>query len=119
MSEKVAIVGSRQFGERAAEVRQQIADYIAELPRGDEIVTGGALGADAWAEFFAKRDSRPVHVFPADWQRYGRRAGAVRNKQIVDAADRVVAFWDGKSPGTKITIDMATRAGKPVEVITP
>ena len=52
---------------------------------------------------------------PADWQRYGRGAGPIRNKQIVESADLVIAFWDGKSNGTRSALAHAERAGVPVE----
>ncbi len=52
----------------------------------------------------------------ADWDRLGRKAGPIRNAQIVFNADRVVAFWDGKSRGTLNTVVQADRAGLPVEL---
>jgi len=64
-------------------------------------------------------NGKAAPVDRADWQQYGRRAGAIRNRRIVAAASRVVAFWDGASKGTSITIDMARELGKPVEVIGP
>lgn len=111
---KVAIVGSRDYADVAA-----VRAYIRALPSGTVVVSGGASGVDTVALQEARRCKLGTHVFDADWAQYGKRAGAMRNQQIVDAADRVVAFWDGVSKGTKITIDMAKRAGKPLEVITP
>lgn len=58
----------------------------------------------------------PYEEHLPDWNRYGRSAGARRNAEIVKQADEVVAFWDGKSRGTQITIAMARAAGKPVTV---
>ena len=53
---------------------------------------------------------------PADWKRYGKRAGPLRNTEIVRQADMVIAFWDGRSRGTRNTIDKALRAGKSVRI---
>ena len=58
---------------------------------------------------------KPLVILP-DWKQYNRGAGAVRNREIVDSADFVVAIWDGKSKGTKISIDHAKKINKPVFV---
>lgn len=112
---KIAIVGSRAFADK-----QAFLTFACALGDDTEIVSGGARsGPDMWAREFAQAMGCPYTEFPADWSKYGRRAGALRNQQIVDYADEVVAFWDGTSPGTEITIDMARRAGKPCRVFGP
>jgi len=78
-----------------------------------KIVSGGATGADALAESYAKLRDIPIQVFPADWDTHGRAAGPIRNRQIVKASDLIVAFWDGKSPGTRSTKGLTEKAGKP------
>lgn len=108
---KIAVVGSRDFG-RLDAVRQ----FVWEQERTTVIVSGGASGVDETAIEEARRLGMPYEVHLPDWQRFGRRAGAIRNQHIVDAAHEVVAFWDGKSRGTKITMDMARNAGKPLRV---
>lgn len=110
---RVAIVGSRGFADL-----QQVRRLIWSLAnRGSvEIVSGGARGVDEEARRMAEVHHMPYTEFPADWATHGKRAGFVRNQQIVDYADRIVAFWDGESPGTKSTIDLALKARKPVEV---
>ena len=55
-------------------------------------------------------------IFLPDWDKYGKSAGFIRNKLIINEADMVVAFWDGKSKGTKNSIDLAINAGKPVDI---
>ena len=77
-----------------------------------EIVSGGAEGVDSIAEYWAYIHWVPCRVFKPDWKAYGKRAGAIRNKQIVDYCDKLLAFWDGKSKGTLISIEMAKAAGK-------
>ena len=111
--ERVAIVGSREYPDLEA-----VRSYIRYLPSNVIIVTGGALGVDTIAEKTANYLGNQCEVYEADWNKHGRAAGPIRNKLIVDNCDRVVAFWDGKSPGTKNTIELARKAGKPVEVIT-
>lgn len=81
------------------------------------IVSGGAKGPDTIAENWAKRNDVPVSVFLPDWKGLGRRAGIVRNDQMLDTKpDLVLAFWDGQSKGTKHTIDQARKRGITVEI---
>jgi hypothetical protein len=111
---KIAVVGSRDYPDLEA-VRQ----FVRECERTTVIVSGGALGVDRTAVDEARRLRMPYEVHLPDWTRYGRRAGPIRNQQIVDAAHEVVAFWDGKSRGTKSTIDIANGVGKPVRIVMP
>ena len=108
---KIAVVGSREYSDLAA-VRQ----FVWEQERDTVIVSGGARGVDDVAVSEARRLGMPYELHLPDWTRFGKRAGAMRNRQIVVAADEVVAFWDGTSRGTKLTIDMARAEGKPVRV---
>lgn len=110
---KIAMVGSRNF-ERYSKVAKY---FIDNVQAGDMIISGGAEGIDRTAENIARGANMSVCILLPDWNKYGKSAGARRNQQIVDMADKVVAFWDGKSKGTKITIDMARKAGKPLEII--
>lgn len=84
------------------------------------LVSGGARGVDQWAvNYGAKAWNLKSMVFPAEWDKHGKRAGIVRNGQIVQVADFIVAFWDGESRGTKSTIDLALKARKHLEVFFP
>jgi hypothetical protein len=112
MSEKVAIVGSREYPHR-----DRVENYVNALPDGTTVVSGGAPGVDRWAEYAAAQRGLKVWVERADWDRYGRAAGPMRNALIVAGAERLVAFWDGSSRGTADTIRKARAAGIPVEVI--
>lgn len=104
---KIAVVGSR-------ELQIEIERY---LPEGiTEIISGGARGIDRAAEAYADAHGIAKRLFLPDYQRYGRRAPLVRNRQIVQAAELVIAIWDGASRGTKYTIDYAQSLGKPVQV---
>ena len=79
---------------------------------GDVIISGGARGADALGEKYAKEQSEllTLEVYPADWKKYGKGAGHRRNHQMSLIADGLIAFWDGKSTGTKNMIEKAHKA---------
>jgi predicted Rossmann fold nucleotide-binding protein DprA/Smf involved in DNA uptake len=108
---KVAIVGSRAYPNLS-----KVRAYIQSLPLDTIIVSGGARGVDKCAEKVAESIGLQTEIYPADWHKYGKAAGMKRNQQIVEASDRVVAFWDGESKGTKNTIDTAKKLGKEVTV---
>jgi len=81
-----------------------------------QIVCGMARGADRLGEKYAKERGYKVLYFPADWDTYGRSAGYRRNVEMAEAADALVAFWDGKSSGTKHMIDIARAKGLDIRV---
>ena len=85
---KIAIIGSRKITDI------DIGKFVSDA---DEIVSGGAVGVDACAEEYAKTNGLSLTVFLPEYERYGRGAPIVRNKQIVDYADKIVAFWNGSS----------------------
>jgi YspA, cpYpsA-related SLOG family len=109
---KIAIVGSRGFLDT-----DLIDDHVSGLEPGTTVVSGGAKGVDSRAEWAARKNGFPVVVFLPDWNRHGKKAGFLRNKQIVDACDEMVAFWDGRSRGTQHSISLARSAGKKVTII--
>ena len=93
--------------------------FVAALARKHpdcEVVSGAARGVDSIAAAAAREVGLAVREFPADWAHLGRGAGFVRNRAIVEAADVVVAFWDGRSRGTAHTIGLAREAGRRVVV---
>lgn len=106
---KIAIVGSRNL---------IVNHFEAYLPADcTEIVSGGAKGIDTCVRLWAEARGIPVTEFLPDYATYGRGAPLVRNRLIVEYADAVVAFWDGKSRGTAHTVAYARKKGKPVTVI--
>jgi predicted Rossmann fold nucleotide-binding protein DprA/Smf involved in DNA uptake len=112
---KVAIIGSRDFPRLS-----MIDAYVAALPPDTTVISGGARGADRRAVYAAQRRGLATEEYEPDLARYGSpRAYVVRNRQIVAAADKVVAFWDGASNGTAMTLRFAREAGKPVEIVRP
>jgi hypothetical protein len=111
---KVLVCGSRDYL-----TTTNIGRRIDELPAGSVILHGAARGADSIAAIYAACLGYRVISFPADWKTNGRKAGVIRNLQMLDERpDLVIAFWDGSSRGTKHTIDEARKRGIPVEVIT-
>ena len=115
---KLAVIGSRTFNDYPL-MEQILLDYIAVHGPVSAIISGGAKGADTLAEKFAEDHSYNLKliIYPADWFGLGKSAGFVRNQQIVDACDSLIAFWDGKSPGTHHAIIRAAKMGKEVSVI--
>ena len=105
---KVAVVGSRSI------FATDISMYISD---GDEIVSGGAVGVDSCAAEYAKKNGLKLTVFLPQYEKYGRAAPIVRNKKIVDYADKIVVFWNGKSKGTLSVIKYAEKTGKLCEII--
>ena len=71
------------------------------------IISGTAKGADYYGEVYAKSAGIPIERFPADWTKYGKKAGYLRNIQMADEADALIAVWDGVSKGTNHMINIA------------
>ena len=116
MDVKMAIVGSRNTGTVdfslvMDELRQRIKNPITE------VISGGAKGYDTMAAAWAILRGIAVTELRPDYQKHGRAATFIRNRAIVDSADIVVAFWDGKSRGTKYTIDYAEKKKKDIIIV--
>ena len=106
---KIAIIGSRSLNINCLE------NYLPK--ECTEIVSGGAVGIDSLAEKLAISKGLKLTVFLPQYSKYGRGAPIVRNKQIVDHADMVLAFWDGKSRGTLSVIKYCQKTEKKHSVI--
>jgi hypothetical protein len=109
----IGIVGSRKF-KKLYKVRK----FVQSLLPSDActIVSGHGIGVDRVAEDEAIRLGINTLIFPAEWEKYGKRAGVLRNTLIVEHSDVLIAFWDGKSPGTYDSIKKAKQKG--IHVIT-
>lgn len=81
-----------------------------------EIVSGMAPGVDTLAIQYARENNLPLIEFPADWVQYKRAAGPIRNRQMAEYGDALVAIWDGESRGTMNMISEATKRGLKVYV---
>lgn len=110
---KTIIAGSRDFND--LELLSWTMQTLLWEP--DEIISGGARGADKLGEEWAHDEGISVNLFPADWDTFGKSAGMIRNKEMAKAAEALVAFWDGKSKGTKNMIEEAAKAGLYIKVI--
>lgn len=115
---KVAIVGTRFDADHPdyMRVKVDVTAFVANLAEDTIVVSGGAQGPDTWAVQAARlaRLPDPIVIRPA-WMvndKYDPTAGFKRNSQIVEQADVVVAFWDGKSNGTRDTVNKAHNADK-------
>ena len=105
---KTAIIGSRGL---------TVADLGKYLPDGtNEIVSGGAKGIDSCAKEYALSHGLPITEFLPEYEKYGRSAPLKRNLEIIKYADIVLAFWDGRSKGTKYVIDNCKKTGVEVKI---
>jgi len=100
-----AIIGSRAFSDYS------LLSLVCRDRKVSSVVSGGARGADTLAERFATSSGLPLKIFLPDYQRFGRRAPLIRNKQIISCAQQIIAFWDGASRGTAHAISIARKIG--------
>lgn len=114
---KVIIAGGRDF--KNYEYLSRKCDYYLIGKDRDEIqvVCGCARGADELGRDYAEDRDIDVKLFPADWDKYGKSAGIIRNKQMAEYADALIAFWDTKSKGTANMITLMRDMGKPVRIV--
>ena len=110
---KLAIVGGRDFDdyERLKAVVDRVKTPITL------IVSGSAAGADSLGEKYAREHSIPTLIHKADWAKHGKRAGFLRNIDIINDADCVIAFWDKISKGTASSIELARKHNKPTHIV--
>ena len=113
---RVIIAGSRGFADYAF-LRQKMDYLLSETPGGITIVSGGARGADSMGERYAGERGYEVARYPAEWEKYGKSAGYRRNAVMAANADALVAFWDGKSPGTRHMINLAMEKGLKIRLV--
>ena len=106
---KLLIAGSRGITDF------DLAPYI---PDGtDKIISGGAKGIDTLAEQYAEQNGLKKIIIKPEYEKYGKAAPIKRNETMVELADAVLVIWDGKSKGTKYTIDYAKKLNKEITVI--
>lgn len=105
---RVIIVGSRDFTNQGA-VDAAIKESGFQIT---EVVCGGAAGVDWCGWMWADKNNIPKIMFKADWKRHGKAAGPIRNGQMADYAEALIAVHHAKnSPGTKNMIDQANKKG--------
>jgi len=109
---KIAVIGSRSISSI------HLKNYISQDAKDEiEIVSGGAVGVDHCAAEYAKANGFKLTEFLPNYPLYGRAAPIIRNKQIVDYADKIFIFWNGKSRGTLSVIKYAKQINKPHQII--
>lgn len=111
------VAGSRNF--RDFELMKSKLDFLLQNKQSNRviIVSGGARGADKLAEKYAKLRGLKIKVYQANWNKFGKRAGYLRNEEMAKVADACVTFWDGHSSGTKHMIDLAQKYGLKLRVV--
>ena len=114
---RVIIAGCRDFNDY--ELLKEKCDYFLQDEKKEDVViiSGHASGADALGERYAQERGFQLETFPADWKAHGRAAGPIRNARMASAANALIAFWDGKSRGTKNMIETAKNHNLKVVVV--
>ena len=109
---KVIIAGSRDIND-LKHINQTVFESKFKI---SEVVSGTARGVDRLGERWAKENNVQIKQFPANWDKLGKSAGVIRNKQMAEYADALIAIWDGHSVGTKHMINIALKMGLQVYV---
>lgn len=115
---RVIIAGGRDFNDYTL-LKTKCDNILAKTALTNKIVvvSGAARGADSLGERYAREKGYTIEQYPADWNTHGRAAGPIRNAQMANSADALIAFWDGQSKGTKSMINIAKTKGLGVRVI--
>lgn len=110
---KIIIAGSRNIQNKKLifETLDKYKDKITE------VVCGEATGVDIIGKEWGLKNNIPIKSFPAEWDKYGRMAGPIRNMDMGDYADYLIAFWDGQSVGTKHMFTYMQQIGKHGKVV--
>ena len=106
---KLLIVGSRSITDF------DLSMYVDESV--ELIISGGAVGVDTLAEKYADKKGISKLILKPDYKRYGKAAPIIRNRLMVDICDTIIVIWDGKSKGTKHTIEYAQKTKKTITVL--
>ena len=117
MEKRVVVAGCRDFFDY--QKAKEFIDFCLQNIKDEHtliFVSGGAPGADALGERYAREHGYPIEHYPADWNKYGKSAGPIRNEQMAKAADFIICFWDGKSRGTRNMLECAKRYQKPYKI---
>lgn len=111
---RVVIAGSRNYTDYSSASKFICENLSAYEKKSLIIVSGGCRGADSLGERFAAENGISVEKYPAEWKKYGKGAGLVRNMKMAEICDFAICFWDGKSKGTFSMIDYCRKLNKKV-----
>lgn len=112
---RIGIVGSREFNNQ--KLFDETMSLIKKKYNISTVVTGGARGADQMAINWANKEKIQKLIFLPSWKLYQKRAGIIRNGDIINHSDFLIAFWNGTSPGTKNSIERAKKKDIPIQII--
>ena len=107
---KLSVIGSRTFDNY--DILKKYLDTINKRVEITTIVSGGAKGADSLSEKWAKENNKETLIFLHDWNTHGKKAGFLRNNDIISNCDCVLCFWDGVSKGTEYSITLSKKLNK-------
>ena len=115
---KVVVAGGRDFTNYNL-LKKKVDNILSQkkLTHKILILSGKSIGADCLGEIYALENNLEILSYPADWDKFGKKAGVKRNAEMINDADALIAFWNGNSRGTKYMIDIATKKGKMIRVI--
>lgn len=111
---KLIIAGGRGF--HNYETLKEICDFTLQDKNEVQIISGTANGADKLGERYAQEKGYKLIKVPADWGKHGKSAGYKRNEEMAKIADGLIAFWDGKSKGTRHMINLAKKYNLQIKV---
>lgn len=115
---RIIVAGSRTFDRYG--LLKKVMNRVADEKYPDHeiiVLSGAAKGADKLGEKWAFSRWFTVELHFTDWDKHGKKAGPIRNGEMAKAGDVLIAFWDGKSPGTKDMIRQAKHRGLKVKVV--
>ena len=113
---KVIVAGGREFKDYQL-LEKTLNDFLQDRKEPTRILCGMAHGADELGLLYAHRHNYELEKHPAKWNIHGKRAGFIRNEEMANNADALIAFWDGESHGTKDMIQRAKEHGLGIKVI--
>lgn len=114
---KVVIAGYRNFDNYDV-LKKYVDTCLAEFGAQEiRIISGHCKGVDLMGERYAKEKGHSLEIYPAEWKKYGRAAGPIRNKQMAENTDILIAFTCANATGTKNMITNATKLGKRIFVM--
>ena len=112
---RVISAGGRDFNDYQM-LKATMDKLLCNITDDVVVICGQARGADTLGEQYAKEKGFTIDYYPAQWKLYGKRAGYLRNEQMAQVAEALVAFWDGESRGTKSMIELAKQYGLRVRI---
>jgi hypothetical protein len=113
---RLIIAGGRWFNDYDL-MKNKLDFFLKNTTEPIEIVSGKASGADTLGERYARQNDYPIKDFYAQWGKYNKRAGYLRNKEMAEYATHCIVFWDGESTGSASMIELAEEYGLPTRVV--